>query len=110
MNENQKIGKMGEEFAAGVLTAKGFELLGRNYTCPYGEIDLIVRRNRVISFIEVKTRTGDLCGEPAEAVTIEKQRHIKNAARHYLASCRWLFTEIEFKIMEIKVEEIGMLE
>ena len=45
MDASRKIGQLGEEMAAGVLMARGNELLCRNYACPYGEIDQIVRQN-----------------------------------------------------------------
>lgn len=105
MKENYTLGKLGEEFAAGLLAVKGYELLYRNYVCPYGEIDLIVRRNKKISFVEVKTRSGPFLERPAEAIDFQKRRRIRNAARNFIAKTNWLFESIDFQVLEIFVEQ-----
>ncbi len=50
---------------------------------PY-ELDLVARRGRVLVFCEVKSKTGDRFGRPAEMVTAEKQRRIRVAAQLWL--------------------------
>ena len=53
----------------------------RGYRTSQGEIDLIARDGPTLVFVEVKTRRG---GQPAEAVTPEKQRRITLTALHFL--------------------------
>ena len=105
MQENNSLGKLGEELAAGLLAAKGYELLYRNYVCPYGEIDLIVRQNKTISFVEVKTRMGQFLERPAEAVDFRKRRRMRNAARNFMARTNWLFDSVDFQVVEIFIEQ-----
>jgi putative endonuclease len=50
---------------------------------PY-ELDLVARRGRVLVFCEVKSKTRDRFGRPAEMVTAEKQRRIRVAAQLWL--------------------------
>ena len=51
-------GHFAEAAAAMLLLAKGYRPLARRYRTPLGEIDLIVKRGRLIAFVEVKARTG----------------------------------------------------
>jgi putative endonuclease len=50
---------------------------------PY-ELDVVARRGGVLVFCEVKSKTGDRFGAPAEMVTAEKQRRIRLAAELWL--------------------------
>jgi putative endonuclease len=53
--KKQETGDIGEKIAGCFLVAKGFEIVGKNYRKPWGEIDIIVRKKGKIHFIEVKT-------------------------------------------------------
>ena len=53
MSDKIKIGNIGESLAADFLEEKGFEILERNYRYRHAEIDLIVRRNDWVLFVEV---------------------------------------------------------
>jgi putative endonuclease len=72
-------GRLGEDLAAAFLEARGFRVLGRNWTHRLGEIDLIVEREGMIRFVEVKYRNTLMFGYPEEAVTGKKLRHIARA-------------------------------
>ena len=63
------LGAYGEELAARLLTSEhGMLLLDRNWRCPEGELDLVLRDGDVLVACEVKTRRGDGCGSPHQAV------------------------------------------
>ena len=80
---NQKIGRWGEGIAAEYLQEKGYKLVDRNVRTPYGEIDLIMRFNGILIFVEVKTRTSARYGYPEESITPRKQQHMLDSAEHY---------------------------
>ncbi len=80
----KEIGKYGEDAAAKYLKKKGYQIAARNYSCKFGEVDIIARQEDTLVFVEVKTRSTTLYGTPAEAVTYNKKRHIVNTAKHYL--------------------------
>ena len=80
----RETGAQAEAFAAGGLQKKGSELLARNYYTPYGEIDLIVRDQDCIAFVEVKARREGSLVRPAQAVDRRKQRRIAQSAVCYL--------------------------
>lgn len=108
--ERQTIGTLGEEMAVEVLKSRGYYIIRRNYTCPYGEVDIIATKDRVLSFIEVKTRATRVYGRPIEAVDKRKQRHIKNAARYFLSSSKRHYENIDFQVMEITLHQVKGLE
>jgi len=90
-----RLGLGAEARAAWLLRLKGYRVLDRRFRCPAGEIDLVVRRGRLVAFVEVKAR-ADLAAA-AEAVTPRSRRRIVRAAetwmarRPQLASCDMRF-------------------
>ncbi|MBP3436116.1 MAG: YraN family protein [Clostridia bacterium] len=78
-------GAAGEVLAARYLRDKGYDLLGANYRCRFGEIDIIAADDTYIVFVEVKSRARDSYYAPREAVTAAKQQRIIKTALLYLA-------------------------
>ena len=78
-------GRAGEELAAAFLAEKGLRILERNFRCSSGEIDLVCEDGKTLVFVEVKTRSGDVRGEPGEAVGAAKKRRLVRAAALYLS-------------------------
>lgn len=85
-----KIGEKAEQAALLFLEKKGLTLLARNYRCKLGEIDLIMRDNAEVVFIEVRQRSHPNYSQAAESVTHAKQRKIIKTATHYLQKQHWL--------------------
>lgn len=83
-NFRQRFGAWGERRAEAYLTERGLEVLERNYRTPSGEIDLVMRYDDQIIFVEVKTRSNDAFGMPEESVTEVKKEHLLLAAEKYL--------------------------
>ena len=85
MTEKTKtLGKKGEDIAAAFLEKKGYNILFRNYKCSFGEIDIIAKHKKTLSFIEVKTRSTKKYGLPQEAVTPAKQAKISRVALEFV--------------------------
>ena len=79
------LGESGERFAATWLEARGYDIVERNWRCPYGELDVIARSGAEWVFFEVKTRRGRAMGAPEEAVTRVKRMRLVLSAQAYLA-------------------------
>ena len=77
-------GKKAEDVACNFLLNNGLELLERNYSCRYGEIDLIMRDSDVLVFIEVRYRKHAAFGTAAESIDANKRRKIIFTADYYL--------------------------
>lgn len=75
--------------AAEYLSAKGYEVLERNYRYGRAEIDLIVKIKNWLVFVEVKTRSGSDFGFPEEFVDRAKEELILTAAENYIYKIDW---------------------
>ncbi len=94
------LGKKGEKLACEFLKKKKYKLLEKNYRTPFGEADIIAQDREWVVFIEVKTRTSDSFGVPAEAVTRQKRERYRK-----IAKCYWLEKGVEpnarFDVIEV---------
>ena len=76
----------GERIAASHYRLRGYRILGVNVRAAGNEIDLVVRRGRRLTFVEVKERAGGSFGGPEAAVDREKRRRVRRAAAAWLQS------------------------
>jgi putative endonuclease len=83
------LGRAGEKAAAELLKRRGYEVVGAGFTARRGEIDLICRRGGELVIVEVKTRTSEAFGTPAEAVGPRKRRALAAAAAEYRLLAGW---------------------
>ena len=83
------LGRAGEKAAAELLKRRGYEVVGAGFTARRGEIDLICRRGGDLVIVEVKTRTSEAFGSPAEAVGPRKRRALSAAAAEYRLLSGW---------------------
>jgi putative endonuclease len=77
-------GVAGEEAAVALLQRQGYRIRARNFTCRYGELDVVAERGEVLAFVEVRMRSSAVWGDPAHTVSFAKQRRVVKAALHYL--------------------------
>lgn len=79
-DEIKVTGKWGEEQAARYLKKHGYRILEQNYSCRFGEIDIIAADRTFLVFVEVKTRKDTSFAEAREFVGAGKQRRVLSAA------------------------------
>lgn len=81
----KRFGSLGEQYAANWLEIQGWVVLSRNWRTRYGELDIVaLTPERIVAFVEVKSRRNAQYGMPQEAVTQAKQQNLRRAA------CEWL--------------------
>lgn len=80
----QQTGDRYEEAAWHLVQQAGCELLGRQLTCPLGELDLVVRDGTNLVFIEVRQRASGRFGGAAASVSAAKQQRFLRAAQWWL--------------------------
>jgi putative endonuclease len=78
-------------------------VVARNWRCRDGELDLVLRRGRMFVFCEVKSRTTDAFGLPAEAVTGQKRARIRRLA------ARWIEEDAPMRPREIRFDVAAIL-
>ena len=84
MAQHNELGKRGEQAAARYLLMHGYTLLAHDWRLGHKDLDLVVQKDGVTVFVEVKTRATDDFGAPEEAVDHEKICNIISAAQAYV--------------------------
>jgi putative endonuclease len=106
----QALGRRGEDQAAAWYVARGYEVIDRNWRCRDGELDLVVRRADVLVFCEVKTRSSNAFGSPAEAVTATKQRRLRRLATLWLREHGARTPRLRFDVAAVLGRDIDVIE
>jgi len=83
--DKKSLGSWGEEAAAEYLRRKGFDIVSKNYSCRFGEIDVIARNDKFVVFVEVKLRKNGDFAKARESVTRRKQERIIATASLWLS-------------------------
>jgi putative endonuclease len=102
--DRRDLGQQGEREAERFLGAQGYVIVARNYRCAFGEVDLIALDRHTLVFVEVRTHTSEVFGDPLESVTVRKQRQIAKTALHYLTRHHLLEREARFDVIGIRWE------
>lgn len=101
IDERSSRGRRGEDATVRMYERRGYRVVARNWRCPLGELDLVVQRNDVLVFCEVKSRTGAAFGGGYEAVTWSKRRKIRQLAEAFLQSYRPLDVRTRFDVASV---------
>jgi putative endonuclease len=84
LNSKTEIGRIGEEMAVKFLREKGLKIIKTNWRYHHLELDIIAEDEKMLVFVEVKTRTSSYFGNPEDAVSKTKMARIINAAEAYI--------------------------
>ncbi len=113
--QSKQTGNLGEKIAEEYLKNKGYQILDKNYIPKFvsgpqrGEIDIVAKKEGVISFIEVKALSGSACGEagflPEDKVNFSKQRKIIKTAESWLMRNKIPFdSKWQIDVIAIKID------
>ena len=84
-NKKERLsGAEAEQLALDFLQAKGLELVVKNFRTRRGEIDLIMRDNAILVFVEVRFRSNLNFGTAEESITAQKCQRLSSAAQAYM--------------------------
>jgi putative endonuclease len=84
MANHNDLGKRGEEIARDFLENNGFQIIKLNWRHKRAEIDLIAKKDGVLVFIEVKTRSSIDFGQPEEFVDWKKEKQLEFASLYFI--------------------------
>ena len=101
MYQKHVIGEIGEDKAVEYLIRNKYKIIKRNFRCKQGEIDIIAKDKNEIVFIEIKTRTGNQYGRPAEAVVKKKKDSIYRTAEFYVMINKLEKAYIRLDVIEV---------
>ncbi|MGV0033697.1 MAG: YraN family protein [Candidatus Azotimanducaceae bacterium WSBS_2022_MAG_OTU7] len=97
----QESGRQAEAQAENYLQKMGFSTVNRNYTWKTGEIDLIMEKDGLLVFVEVRLRRNPMYGSGADSVTRSKQSKIINTAKRYLQITGHKWKSYRFDVVSI---------
>lgn len=80
MSSRTETGAAGEEYVAGWLARRGYQIVGRNVRYRGGELDIIAIDGTELVFVEVRVRTGTRFGNAGESVDERKLATLMRAA------------------------------
>lgn len=103
---NKTLGKLGEDMAADFLRKRGYKILDQNNSTKWGELDLIVTKNNILIFVEVKLKTTEDFGAPEEMIGRNKLAQVKRTAEMYLLNNR----DIANKFNRYQIDAICIVE
>lgn len=81
-------GAAAEARALAFLQQQGLTLVEQNFSCRWGEIDLILRDQETLVFVEVRQRSSARFGGAAASVSASKQAKLWRTAEVYLQRIR----------------------
>ncbi len=94
-------GSRSERAAARFLQRQGFRIVARNYTCPLGELDLVVLDGRCLVFVEVRSTGAEDAHAPASSVDHAKQRRVTQLALHFMQRHHLLNQVARFDVLAL---------
>jgi putative endonuclease len=102
--QHLRYGDLGERAARKYLQQHGLNFLTANFRSERGEIDLVLRDQDCLVFVEVKTRSSEDWERPAAAVDRERRRRLTRAALDYLRLLKQPPVKLRFDIVEVLLE------
>ena len=100
-------GRRGEDVAADYFKSEGYTVLDRNFSCRFGEVDVIVWDGEFVVFVEVKARSDTSFGLPREAVTWRKQQTIVKVAQYWLYKNKRTGVPVRFDVVEVLAGKVN---
>ncbi len=94
--ERRQLGARAETLVCDHLSARGYQIVGRNVRVGPKEIDIIARRGELVIFCEVRARSNADFGSPLASIGPSKIHNIREAARGFLLDRRWRGVAIRF--------------
>lgn len=111
ISNSQKIGQIGEDVACEFLEQKDFAILERNYTKKWGEIDIIAQKDKILYFIEVKSKSVSSLdfvlnenSRPEENIHLWKIKRLRKVIETYLISKRLGAINWQFDVLIVYLD------
>ena len=105
-SQNRTSGPAGERTAEAYLSKKSWKTITRNYSCRFGEIDLIMADGDSIVFVEVKNRKNEDFTPAETIITYPKKKRLTLTAKHFISEYRIKDRPLRFDAVIITGKEI----
>jgi putative endonuclease len=98
----ETLGARGERVASEFLESQGYCVRCRNFRVRGGEADIIASRDGFVVVIEVKTRSIDRFGPPAQAVNERKARRVIRAGQAFCRTRGLSLSMLRFDVVAVE--------
>lgn len=98
-----EIGRFGELLAKEYFKNAGYTILAENYRTLLGELDLVIKKNDTIIFVEVRTRSTISHGSPEESITRSKRERLIRLALQFCAQHCLYAQNLRFDVVAINI-------
>jgi putative endonuclease len=99
--QRKELGGEAEATVARYLEGSGYRIRARNFSCRYGELDVVAEKEGTLCFVEVRMRSTAAWGDPSQSVSFPKQRRVVKAALAYLFQQRCEGMMIRFDVVSV---------
>lgn len=106
-NDRIRLGQLGEGLAAEHINQQGMLILGRNWRCRWGEIDIVALDGDELVVVEVKTRKSFRHGTPFESVTPQKLARLGRLGAAWLADRGGSVSKIRVDVVGVSFRRDG---
>ncbi len=104
MAQHNTLGQKGEEKAKNYLQEQGYMILHTNWRYKHKEIDLVAKKDGLLVFVEVKTRTAGGMQVAEDSITHSKMRFLIDAAEAYVQKYDRM-EEVQFDVLALTFEQ-----
>jgi putative endonuclease len=82
----QQFGQKSEQLAITYLKRQGYAIVETNWQCPFGEIDIVARKDDTLVFVEVRARHSHNTEAAFASINNRKRARLQATAQSYLHS------------------------
>ncbi len=107
MRNSKDLGRLGEKIAEDYFKESGYKLLAKNFRTPFGEIDLIFKKEDLLVFVEVKGSSFKENYLPEEKVNWRKKERILKSAEIFILKNLQKMSEIKNIRFDVVVVDLG---
>lgn len=109
MTTNYQSGHDAEKRAAEYLEKRGFQIVELNWKTRYCEIDIVAQKDRVMYFVEVKSRKSASFGTGLDYITPKKLKQMRFAAEMWVQNYQW-GGDYQLAVISIDGEHVTLVE
>ena len=103
----KEIGNEGEKRACQYLLSKGYEIIEKNWNTKSGELDIIVKKDGTLVFVEVKTLPNATPDMLSSVLGKQKQKRIVKTAKHFMLKHRqYSNSYVRFDVIVLDMQDL----
>lgn len=107
MSHTAQRGRAAERIAQSWLEQRGLRRLARNFSCRFGELDLVMTDGDTLVVVEVRSRRSARFMSPESTIDSAKQQRIINAAELFLQQHpRFADNAVRFDVVALVGNEV----